>query len=90
MSTVLSPFLKRDLTMSPSLKEVKVTSRDGTVLIAEAAGDPSKPAVVFCHGFASSAGMYDRQFEDEELLRELHMVRLNLPVYILVHRCSST
>jgi pimeloyl-ACP methyl ester carboxylesterase len=51
-----------------------ITSRDGTKLWAEAAGDPSKPAVIFVHGFAGSASHFEVQFSDVNLLRNLHLV----------------
>ena len=52
-----------------------VTSKDGTKIWADAVGDPSKPSVVFIPGASASALVFDRQFEDPELTKNLHLVR---------------
>ena len=52
-----------------------ITSEDGTKIWTNAAGDPSKPSVVFIPGASSSALIFDKQFEDHELTKNLHLVR---------------
>lgn len=52
-----------------------VTSKDGTKIWTDAVGDPSKPSVVFIPGASSTALVFDRQFEDPELAKNLHLVR---------------
>jgi pimeloyl-ACP methyl ester carboxylesterase len=51
-----------------------VTSADGTVLVAESVGDPAKPAIVCCHGFANTALVFEPVFQDESLLCEFNLV----------------
>lgn len=41
-------------------------SADGTPIYAEAVGDPTKPSVVFVHGFGLSGIAFDGIFGDEE------------------------
>lgn len=52
-----------------------VASADGTKIWAQAAGDPTKPGVVFIHGFACTSLPFEKQFADPELLRNLYLVR---------------
>lgn len=52
-----------------------VTSEDGTKIWTDAVGDPSKPSIVFIPGASSSALVFDRQFEDPELVKNLYLVR---------------
>jgi pimeloyl-ACP methyl ester carboxylesterase len=51
-----------------------VTSSDGTKIWAQAAGNPSKPAVVFIHGFTCTGLHFSKQFSDPELLENLYLV----------------
>ena len=55
-----------------------VTSGDGTKIWAEAAGNPSKPAVVFIHGFSCTALHFSKQFSDPKLLENLHLIRYDV------------
>jgi hypothetical protein len=55
-------------------KEMRVTSADRTVLVAESAGNPGKPAIVCCHGFANTALVFEPVFQDESLLCEFNLV----------------
>jgi len=52
-----------------------IASEDGTKIWTDAVGDPSKPSVVFIPGASSSALVFDRQFEDPELVKDLYLVR---------------
>ena len=58
----------------PSLGKF-VRSKDGTQIWTHAAGDPTKPAVVFIPGFSCTALAFEKQFEDPKLLENLHLVR---------------
>jgi len=55
-----------------------VTSEDGTKIWTDSAGDPSKPSIVFIPGASSSALVFDKQFEDHELMENLHLVRYDV------------
>jgi len=57
-----------------------VTSEDGTKIWTDAVGDPSKPSVVFIPGASSSVLVFDKQFEDPELEKNLHLVHHLPPV----------
>ncbi|KAF5349835.1 hypothetical protein D9758_014013 [Tetrapyrgos nigripes] len=52
-----------------------VPSTDGSLVYAEAIGDPSKPALILVPGYTLSTQVFDKQFEDEELRRELYLIR---------------
>lgn len=51
-----------------------VSSEDGTKIWTDAVGDPSKPSVVFIPGASSSALIFEKQFEDSELTKDLYLV----------------
>lgn len=53
---------------------VFVTSSDGARIYAEATGDPTKPALVLASGYTLSTVVFDKQFQDEELKKELYLV----------------
>ena len=55
-----------------------IVSSDGTRIWAEAAGDPANPAIVFIHGLACSALLFDKQFQDQALLDKLYLVRYEM------------
>jgi len=55
-----------------------VTSADGTKIWAQNAGDPSKPAVVFIHGFSCTALHFEKQFTDARMLTNLYMIRYDV------------
>jgi pimeloyl-ACP methyl ester carboxylesterase len=55
-----------------------VTSKDGTRIWADHAGDPSKPSVVFIPGFSCTALAFEKQWNDPELLKNLHLVRYDI------------
>ncbi|KAJ3529918.1 hypothetical protein NM688_g7786 [Phlebia brevispora] len=56
----------------------EVTSEDGTKILVEAAGDSSKPALVFIHGFGLTGISFDPQFEDPRLNENLYLVRYDM------------
>ena len=51
-----------------------ITSADGTKLYADAVGDPSKPSIVFIHGFALSASVFDSIFLEKSDTNEFYLV----------------
>ncbi|EEB88435.1 hypothetical protein MPER_13733, partial [Moniliophthora perniciosa FA553] len=52
-----------------------VISSDGGSIYAEATGDPKKPALILIPGWTLPSFVYEKQFEDEELRRELYLIR---------------
>ncbi|KAJ7503180.1 alpha/beta-hydrolase [Mycena galericulata] len=54
------------------------SSTDGTLIYAEASGDPSNPSVVFAHGFLLSGIVFDNLFSDTRVLDKLYLVRYDV------------
>jgi pimeloyl-ACP methyl ester carboxylesterase len=54
-------------------------SVDGTAIYAEAVGDPSKPALVFIHGFSMSCIAFDAIFADQQWNSAAYLVRHPIP-----------
>ncbi|KAH9838238.1 alpha/beta-hydrolase [Rhodofomes roseus] len=71
-------YLRSARPLEMTSDERLLTSPDGTRIWAEAIGDPSNPAVVFIHGLACSATLFDKQFLDPVLLDRLYMVRYEM------------
>ena len=60
-----------------SLQTLMIPSRDGVngvKIWAQAVENSSNPAIVFIHGFACSAMIFEKQFTDPEMLESLYMV----------------
>jgi len=55
-----------------------VTSGDGTKIWAADHGNPSKPAVVFIHGFACVSDAFEKQYNDATMLENLHIIRYDV------------
>jgi len=55
-----------------------VTSKDGTKIWAEDAGNKSGIPVIFIHGLSCTGHAWDKQFQDKKLLEHLHLVRYEL------------
>ncbi|KAJ7202021.1 Alpha/Beta hydrolase protein [Mycena pura] len=55
-----------------------IKSADGTDIYAEAVGNPSKPAVVFIHGFSMSAMAFNAIFDDPLWIADLYLVRYDV------------
>ena len=51
-----------------------VRSKDGLKIYAEAAGDPSKPHVIFIHGLSLSGIVWNAQFSDPRLVQRIYAV----------------
>lgn len=56
-----------------------MVSADGTEIYADAIGDPSKPAVVFIHGFSLGAIVFDAIFTHQLWTSEVYLVRYDMP-----------
>ncbi|KAJ6488275.1 alpha/beta-hydrolase [Mycena vitilis] len=54
------------------------TSSDGTLIYAEASGNPANPSVVFAHGFALSLIVFDELFANGRMLDTLYLVRYDV------------
>lgn len=64
-------------------------SSDGTLIYAEAVGNPRNPHVVFIHEATLSASVYDEVFQDPRLTEHLYLVSgrvIVLQVNALIHR----
>lgn len=55
-----------------------VTSKDGTKLWADDAGNKNGIPVIFVHGLSCTGHAWDKQFEDKNLLANLYMIRYEL------------
>ncbi|KAJ7577064.1 Alpha/Beta hydrolase protein [Mycena floridula] len=55
-----------------------VTSSDGAKIYAEAVGDPGKPALILVPGYTLSTVVFDKQFHDPLLQKELFMIRYDM------------
>ncbi|EKM52170.1 uncharacterized protein PHACADRAFT_262679 [Phanerochaete carnosa HHB-10118-sp] len=55
-----------------------ITSADGTRIYALAGGDPSKPALICIHGFASTSFAFSKQFENPALLSKVFLVAYDI------------
>jgi hypothetical protein len=58
--------------LSPTVKLLKST--DGTTIYADAVGNPANPSIVFTHGFALSAAVFNTLFENPRLLEKFYLV----------------
>ncbi|TEB16203.1 alpha/beta-hydrolase [Coprinellus micaceus] len=55
-----------------------VTLGDGTSVFVQAAGDSRRPTLVFVHGFALSALVWNDIMQDESLLQNFHLVAYDM------------
>ncbi|KAJ6631403.1 alpha/beta-hydrolase [Mycena sp. CBHHK59/15] len=63
--------------MTPPVSKL-LPSSDGTLIYAEASGDPGNPSVVFAHGFALSGIVFDKLSSDARVLDKLYLVRYDV------------
>jgi pimeloyl-ACP methyl ester carboxylesterase len=64
--------------LNPKFNGRYVQGGGGTKLFVEETGDASKPTILWLHGYCQSRLSWDRQFENEALASQFHMVRLDL------------
>ncbi|KAI5117032.1 hypothetical protein M0805_002248 [Coniferiporia weirii] len=55
-----------------------ITSSDGAKIYADAVGDPTKPSIVFIHGFSLSAVVFDVIFSDNKYKSDFYLVRYDM------------
>ncbi|KAK7464207.1 hypothetical protein VKT23_006373 [Stygiomarasmius scandens] len=51
---------------------------DGTKIWTHACGNPTKPAVVFIHGFVFTADVFEKQYVNPTMLENLYIIRYDL------------
>lgn len=56
-----------------------VVSSDGAKIYADAAGDPSNPAIVFIHGYQFSGLVWDNLFYNEKYTKKYYLVNKSSP-----------
>lgn len=61
-----------------------VQSNDGTQIWTHAAGNPTKPSVVFIPGFSCTALAFEKQFDDSKLLENLYLVSFRPKIHFPV------
>lgn len=65
-----------------------VEGAGGTKLFVEEIGDPSRPSIIWIHGFCQCRLCWDKQFESD-LASQFHLVRLDLRGHGLSDRLSD-
>lgn len=63
---------------NPAFHGRYVQGAGGTQLFVEETGDPTRPTIFWIHGYCQSRLSWDRQFENERLASQFHMVRMDL------------
>ncbi|KAG2014999.1 hypothetical protein CC2G_008312 [Coprinopsis cinerea AmutBmut pab1-1] len=66
------------MTIATAQSHTTVTSSDGTGIYATAVGNPELPSIVFIHGFALSAKVFERLFSDSRLLQRFYLVAFDV------------
>ncbi|PBK70559.1 alpha/beta-hydrolase [Armillaria solidipes] len=64
--------------MSPTSTAQLVPSKDEALIYADAAGDPTKPCLVFVHGFTLSGAVFDNLFTNPKLIANFYLVRSDM------------
>src|SRR2546422_10822878 len=64
--------------LNPKFNGRYVQGAGGAKLFVEEVGDASKPTILWIHGYCQSRLSWDRQFENEALASQFHMLRLDL------------
>ncbi|KAG7441923.1 alpha/beta-hydrolase [Guyanagaster necrorhizus] len=64
--------------MLPTSTAQLVSSKDGALIYADAAGDPTKPCLVFVHGLALSGAVFDNLFANPTLTENFYLVRYDI------------
>ncbi len=75
--------------LDPKFKGRYVQGAGGAKIFVEEVGDPSKPAILWMHGYCQSRLSWDKQFEDEALTSRFHMVRIDLRGHGLSDKLSD-
>ncbi len=64
--------------LNPKYNGRYVEGPGGTRLFVEENGDPTRPTILWIHGYCQCRLSWDRQFENEQLASRFHLVRLDL------------
>jgi non-heme chloroperoxidase len=64
--------------LNPKYNRRYVEGAGGARLFVEESGDPTKPTILWIHGYCQCRLSWDNQFENEELNSKFRMVRLDL------------
>ena len=56
-----------------------VSSKDGTLIYADAAGNPKNPGIVFLHGLSLNATCFDDAFANADILKHFYLVSVSSP-----------
>jgi non-heme chloroperoxidase len=64
--------------LDPRYNGRHVQGAGGTKLFVEETGDSTKPTILWIHGYCQSRLSWDRQFTDDGLASQFHMVRMDL------------
>ncbi|KAK0439158.1 alpha/beta-hydrolase [Armillaria borealis] len=64
--------------MPPTSTAQLVSSKDGALIYADAAGDPTKRCLVFVHGLALSGAVFDNLFTNQKLIGNFYLVRYDM------------
>jgi non-heme chloroperoxidase len=75
--------------LNPRFNGRYVQGAGGAKLFVEEVGDASKPTILWIHGYCQSRLSWDRQFENEALASQFHMVRLDLRGHGLSDKLSD-
>lgn len=62
----------------PKFKGRYIQGAEGTKLFVEETGDSTKPTILWIHGYCQCRLSWDRQFENDALASQFHMVRMDL------------
>jgi non-heme chloroperoxidase len=64
--------------LNPKYNGRYVDRAGGARLFVEENGDPTKPTILWIHGYNQCRLSWDNQFENEDLVSKFHMIRLDV------------
>jgi non-heme chloroperoxidase len=75
--------------LKPKYNGRYVDGAGGARLFVEENGDPTKPTILWIHGYSQCRLSWDNQFENEDLVSKFHMIRLDLRGHGLSDKLSD-
>jgi alpha-beta hydrolase superfamily lysophospholipase len=75
--------------LNPKYNERYGDGAGGARLFVEENGDPTKPAILWIHGYSQCRLSWDNQFENEDLVSKFHMISLDLRGHGLSDKLSD-
>ena len=75
--------------LNPKYNGRYVDGAHGARLFVEENGDPTKPTILWIHGYSQCRLSWDNQFENEDLVSKFHMIRLDLRGHGLSDKLSD-